>query len=254
MSSNVIYSCFDYTDRELPGYLHLHIYLLKQYAAKHKIDVKIINTQCDYFSRLYIKHLAYEDFSKSTYNRMLWVDTDVFISPEAPNIFEDLSGDFVAKQLFDQNLTTNKVDNDYLRSFLKVFKNDHMYNTMHENYFNTGVMIISKQTINKIIDHWHDVYTRIKSIHTKGNTISTNAFDIHMNRGIFREEFITNYVVLLNNIHITSMDEMYHQAVGHVDDINMKKPKNGWFIHFDGYDTTAKNSIITDCLVNETFF
>jgi hypothetical protein len=254
MNSNIIYSCFDYTGRETPGYLHLHIYLLKQYASKYNIDLKIINTRCDYFSRLYIKHLAYDDFSKSSYNKMLWVDTDVFISPDSPDIFKDVTGDFSAKQITDQDTTTNKLDNKYMKSFLSVFKNDHMYDTMYNSYFNTGVMVITKCVIDKIIDQWYDTYTRLKSIYTKGNMLSVESFNIHENRGIFREEFITNYVVLLNNICVSPINTMYHQSVGHIDDINIIKPNPGWFVHYDGYDNNTKNAAITESLIDGTLF
>ena len=90
MSKNIIYTCYDCPPGQKPGFVDLHIELAKQYADRIGCDYKVIdNVETKYTPLVFVVYEAYKDFAMSSYDKMLWIDWDILIKQDSPDIFEE---------------------------------------------------------------------------------------------------------------------------------------------------------------------
>lgn len=130
--------------------------LMRNYAQKIGADFQIV----DNFDPSRHEHLMYckldfVDFLQ-TYDRVLYVDSDVIIRSNAPNIFEDVPYEYLG--MFDEARPCMngcfpryvKVYNEYARSRGAEEFNIDLWDG---RYFNAGVMVFSKHHVNCPIFH-----------------------------------------------------------------------------------------------------
>ena len=106
------------------------------YAKKVNADL-IIQTESEGHA-----HIWFEKFSMKKYfdkyDRILYIDSDVLIHPNSPNIFEEVAVEDLA--LFNEGRFVDR--KDILFNYFKIVKFDGKWN---EKYFNAGIMLIPKQ-------------------------------------------------------------------------------------------------------------
>lgn len=117
--------------------------LMSAYASKIGSDFVVINRRAK--NR---RHAKFEKFQiydlLLNYNRILYLDIDILVMPECPNIFE-----LVPRRkfgaFFDSEVTGNKADiPEWRTEEIEDFQCRYGNIDWHSTYFNTGVMVVSK--------------------------------------------------------------------------------------------------------------
>ena len=124
--------------------------LFSKYAEKIGADFLVLNEKTDglpHYLKLKLNKLL------KKYDRILYMDTDILIREDATNIFDEVPEDCIG--MFEEGQFVNRATGmlDFLRA------NNVDTKDWNNKYYNTGVMVVSKQHanvfINPIIEHNH---------------------------------------------------------------------------------------------------
>ena len=255
MSKNIIYTAYDYAASDIPPFLYLHIFLIKEYTKKINCDLKIIDKPCNYINKSFIKQDVYNHFLASTYDYMLWVDTDVLISLDAPDIFSHYSDTDIAARHLPQSGKMNTSDLKNFTRFINIAKNkingpDICIDSMYNPYFSAGVMLYSRKGIEAImlgdinyIKIYNDILpsTKIKAY------MSEKQLD-NPGYGYVRDEFITNYVAHQKSSRVIDIGETWCKLYGTYNNTSDRFHTSSHFNHFD-VNPVKKNRYIKDYLL-----
>ena len=174
----------------------------------------------------------FEDFIDSIYDRMLYIDWDVIISPNADDIFKEIPECKFGVYYFPEFNISGEYDyNSDYNKFKSIFNIDRRFEL--ESYFNSGVILTDKETVTKI---YPLMINLAKSV--------TPEYDqtVLLNEKYIREEFLTNYVVQDQNIDTTSLDKRWNYSYRN------KRVTNKEFIHFNCPEQRDKPRLIRDFL------
>lgn len=181
---------------------------VRHYAKKIGADL-IVQTKKKIHHPHYVPHMEKFNLSKllEKYDRVLYVDSDILITKNAPNIF-DKYPDTNAVYMFNQ--AQIKSYNKPLSRIKDITgkKMDFWYKKNNRlAYFNTGVILASRP-------------------HRKYFTLGKDYFDY-----IFEQGYI-NYKLMKHHVPIKELDTKFNRLV------RMYKEKKGYFLH---YITGIKN-------------
>jgi len=188
---------------------------VKKYCSKYNID-HFISTKC----LINGPHIMFEKYQlfhllQSEYERVLYLDADILITPNAKNIFE-IYNDENKFYAYDENDLSEHMDRDKY-----IFENDSSIewpknNKNKKQYFNGGVMLFSKKMLNDFIKafsfsdipNWNDIY-------------------------YFGDQTIINYWIAKNKIKFETIDHSFNRMdLGKMDEKNERFNSN--FIHYAG--------------------
>jgi lipopolysaccharide biosynthesis glycosyltransferase len=175
-----------------------------------KITHPIINFHSVYFEKFFFVDLL------ERYDRVLYLDADVLITPNAKNIFEEYpnSDYFVAYNETDFNET---MDRDFCVTPLVPYcKNWPIDEKGKLRYFNSGVMLISKCHL--------PFLKNFKNVPNIPGVIN-----------IFPDQTYLNYIISNNDVPFVNLDYSYNRMhLGKSDENEVRYKSN--FIHYAGPD------------------
>jgi len=231
---SVMYSCSDTNAADIKS----HLIYARLYCSKH--NIKFIHKHYDnYIYKKFIKYNLFEDFIKSRYDRMLYIDWDVIISPKADNIFEVIPEcRFGARYFHGFNILGEDDYNSDYNKFKSIFNIDKRFEL--KSYFNSGVILTDRETVAKICPVMINL---AKSVTSRFNQ------NIKLNEKYIREEFLTNYVIQNQNINTTKLDERWNYSYKN------EKLMNKEFVHFNCQEQHEKPKLIKEFLrTNKHYF
>lgn len=249
-NKSIIYTAFNYD--VVPAFLSAHLYSLKQYSREIGCELQIISKSTDYLNKRFIKQLAYEHFVGTEAKQMLWVDTDTIINPNSPNIFQ-VYGDavFAARKMDDDGWNFQDEHNN-LQNFITLFNKDKLgcdFKKIKKQYFTAGVMLISQEIAEDFLYHYKQCYSRLKKIsRSKSSTQIINHLKGQCN-GIFRDEFITNYIISKLTIPVTYITDKWNWSLGTFNSPREKFRNDAYITHFD-VPSDDKEQIIFDYIID----
>jgi lipopolysaccharide biosynthesis glycosyltransferase len=141
---------------------------VQNYCTKYNIDY-IYSNQI----RIHGPHLMFEKLQileilqNDTFDRILYLDTDIIITPKARNIFSIYnSPDYF--YAFDENMNKSGMDreNEIHEHLINMYWPKNKYNK--KQYFNAGVMLFSKKSVKNILNisdllkdipNWPNIYS-----------------------------------------------------------------------------------------------
>ncbi len=188
---------------------------VNNYCSKYNID-HFLSTEC------LVKgpHIMFEKYQlfhllKNDYDRVLYLDADIMITPNAKNIFNEYS-DLNCLYAYDESDKTEWMDRDkYIHN-----EKDNLEWPINKNgkkrYFNAGVMLFSKNIFNQClssfllsdIPNWPEIW-------------------------YFGEQTIVNYWITKNKIPFQSLDYSFNRMdLGNYDYEENRFQAN--FIHYAG--------------------
>jgi lipopolysaccharide biosynthesis glycosyltransferase len=185
------------------------------YSKKNNIDYFI--SQNALINGPHIMFEKYQLFSlfNQGYDRVLYLDADIMITPKAENIF-NIYDELNIFYAFDENDNTECMNRDnYIHE--KISKIQWPINNKNKKqYFNAGVMIFSKNTFDNFksafdlsdIPNWPDIW-------------------------YFGEQTIVNYWIAKNKIPFKSIDYRFNRMHLGKPDLNNERYKAD-FIHYAG--------------------
>ena len=170
-------------------------------------DIKINGPQ------VHFEKLQLLDYFKY-YDRILYLDADILITPNARNIF-DWYPDTNYLYAFDENLAPGWMDRDPFVAELEPKLNWPLNNYGRYKYFNTGVMLLSRSSITM-----HQPFMHIYEC--RGARI-----------GCFAEQTYFNYGIAKSGIRTASIDYGFNRMdLGNHDPHNSRFVAD--FIHYAG--------------------
>lgn len=132
------------------NFINICIPTIKSYAKKYNCDFKIFNhkhMKNIYPSPHFINYSIFEDFEKSNYDKMMYIDSDIIINKHSPNIFEKLNKEGIYMRESHDFLKMNEwFKESYNEKFDIFFK----------KYWNSGVILSDKKTIANFNKHVND--------------------------------------------------------------------------------------------------
>lgn len=166
----------------------------KKYCEKYNI-ARYVSTEYSFNSKLshiyFEKFQAYKLLSKGEFDRVLIIDSDVMISPSAPNIFEEynLSNIFYG---YDENVITPQYTDILLPGYIKprrvdimnrdpyvdITKPDYFWNKNKYNrkvYYNAGISLVDTQFAISILDNFDAVANYPNITYSFGDQTYLNA-------------------------------------------------------------------------------
>lgn len=179
---------------------------MKKYAEKYMLDFEIITNKVQ-------EHPAYNKLQLlnyiDKYSRILFLDADVIIRNDAPNIFEVVPENHLG--IFNEEyLKICNCGQETIDEYNKLNLTQSKYNG---NYYNTGVMIFDKNIALKIFDQ---------------NYKTTNEF--------FADQGYINYMIQLYNVPCYDIGYKFN-GLNHGNLIGDEKYYNSYFIHMNGNGT-----------------
>jgi len=188
---------------------------MKKYSDKCgadfiKITHPIINFHSIYFEKFFFIDLL------ERYDRVLYLDADVLVTPNAKNIFDEYPDEefFVAYNETDYN---ENMDRDFcVNPLLPYYPNWPIDNKGKLRYFNSGVMLLSKGHLKYLKD-----FRNVPNIPGVIN--------------IFPDQTYLNYIISSNNVPFIDLDYLFNRMhLGKKDESGERFNSN--FIHYAGPD------------------
>lgn len=193
---------------------------IAKYAEKTNSDLTVlgagvINFRNIYFEKFYIEKLL------DVYDRVLYVDADVIITPHAGNIFK-LYPDENTFYAYHENDHNEIMDRDM---FVRPLLNDGLkwgkLNGKYQ-YFNAGVMLVSKRQ--RTVFHNLRPFAHVPNI-----------FDWNI------DQTLLNYSVVKNDIQFQSLNNSFNRMfLGKEDNGNERYKAD--FIHYAGDEKCMNNN------------
>jgi hypothetical protein len=260
MSKNIIYTCYDCPDGNVPGFVNLHINLARQYANRIGCDFKAItNVTTTYRPIVFVVYEAYKHFAESNYDKMLWIDWDVLITLNSPDIFKEYEDNpFVAYRwrdsYTDSKVVINSIDDylDHVNSpepyddmsgppgvesslfldFLTYVCEDDITSNMLELYINQecsgGVMLIDRPTMSKFLYgkyKWNELYDKLQLLYELNHENHAGL----LNAGAILSKYVIDYLRIKNNIPFYYLDKKWNSS-----SVINKMSLNDHFLNFNG--------------------
>lgn len=234
MRKNIIYSCYScFGDR--PKFLSLHEDLIKDYADKIDADYKIMDIKHKHYTPpVFTVYEAYEEFTRTRYEKMLYIDWDVLISLDSANIFNHyIDAPFSAyrwkdgftedeyeinslEQFESHVITQGKdgKDNRLLPLFIHEVCNAvptvEFLNHYINNAISGGVMLFDRDTMTKFLFQgettWEQIYDKITQLYSSK---AQRHIDLLKCGGVL-SHFAINYLLYINNIVPTYLDKKWN--------------------------------------------
>lgn len=181
--------------------------LIEEYAKKVKADIAIFDTEVYISSGLphpnFLIFEVFKHFTSTHYERMMYIDMDIRILPQSPNIFTEYNG-FAMAQDHKADLWRRESMNDFLKYYFPELTCIH--------YFNGGVILADQDSINKLLTVIPDDYVTFWRTHPDGNLKSIN-------------QTLLNLFILQSNIDYTVLSDKYNKVC-------RKATCNDYFIHY----------------------
>lgn len=186
----------------------------RNYARRHGISY-FVSTRLDirFYAACFEKFQGFKLFDKG-FDRILFLDRDVIITPNAPNIF-DCYPDVDALYAFDENSPLEHMDRDSIVSGIKkdIDWPKNVYGKYR--YFNAGVFIVGKN-VKDFIDGYRN----------------RQLYSIPQMR-IFHEQTCLNYFAAQKQVKFGNLDRWWNRM-----DLMQPDPQgeryNAHFIHYAG--------------------
>jgi len=141
---NVIYTIIT---KNSEGYANLCVPSIVRYADSISADFFVLNESIaseQYPTNHFLIYDSFRHFANSEYDRMMYVDADVVINKNTPNIFEKFDIGFWVRQGWEWE----KVDG-YIRNYFGVPKK------VFPRYFSSGLIVSGKEEILELNTHLH---------------------------------------------------------------------------------------------------
>ena len=220
----IVYSCSNIGSNEN---IKTHLIYTRLYCTKHNLKYKHIFVD-NYKFKKFLKYNVFDDFINSKYDKMLYVDWDVIISPGTDNIFKSLAGCKFGARCFPHFKNSGEEDyNQYYDKFKAAFNIEASFEL--ENYFNSGIILTDRETVNLLLPEMYEMSNKIDKEY--GDKIVNSEMYI-------REEFLTNYIVQKNNINITPLDTKWHMSYRNIN------ARGNEFVHFNCKEQSDKHMFI----------
>jgi lipopolysaccharide biosynthesis glycosyltransferase len=203
---------------------------IKKYSEKCEADHfvlenKVINQYSIYFEKFFFVNLL------ERYERVLYIDTDVLITPDAKNIFEEYS-DINKFYAYHENDYDPIMDRDYcINPLLNDCPNWPLGKNGKLQYFNAGVFLVSNKQ--------KQVFTNFLNVPNLPTILN------------FGDQTYLNYLIAKHNVLFESINYSYNRMnLGKKDESGERFKSN--FIHYAGIDTYGSgnklNTIKSDYL------
>lgn len=277
-NKNIIYSC--YTPPKsgiLPAFVHLHRHLAEQYADRIGCEYKCIDTiSAEYEPLSFVVYEAYKDFTESDYDNMLYIDWDVMISKNSPDIFNEFKNcDFAAYRWRD-SYTSEPVKISNVKEFLEHSYSEEIYNGTEgppcdENeafiYFmkyccdqnptsesltaflneecSGGVMLFSKSAMCQMLYgrsahaiSWKELYDRLCEV----NNNQTDNKEIEMLKSVLitQSKYVIDYLRICNEIKFDKLLDKKWNSNSVIGNMT----KSDYFFNFNGACAVDTNTSI----------
>lgn len=198
----------------------------KHYARKHNAELFVLNERIypeTYMNANWHKVFAFKLLTSAGHEcgRVLIVDADTIVHPDAPNIFELSGGKFCAVH--------NDGSYDWMLRSMENYSH-HLFNGFTFNfteYFNSGLLLVDKHHVgffDDVIQYYHDNAAEIRWMQTT--------------YGVGTDQPVLNFLV---HMHIPdklkilpyewNMQELPRREVL---DLNLTFVNYGWVYHFNG--------------------
>jgi lipopolysaccharide biosynthesis glycosyltransferase len=187
---------------------------MENYCKKYNIDFIRINYPIINFISPYFEKFFFIDLL-DRYDRVLYMDADVLITPNAVNIFDYYpdTTKFYAYNETDNNETMDR--DEYVKPLLTDMPNWPMDDKNKYRYFNSGVMLISKEH--------KDFFKNFKNIPEIPGIFA------------FQDQTYLNYLIVKHNIKYEYLDYSFNRMhLGNKDENHDRYNSN--FIHYAGPD------------------
>ena len=200
----------------------------EHYCARHDIDFHVINkAPLDKGTPHWFRYFIFDE--KPDYDKYLYIDSDVMVRWDAPNIFEEYTEDKLHVVRDNAGLGW-------------IWEGIHLYKQIFENvaldwekYFNSGVMMFSKEQ-ESLINGFKEFYIK--------NVDIISDFQKHVRKGFDQTPF--NYFNAFNETDIVYMSERFnltHLARKEILQNNYFTDM-GWFWHFNGLPRNTQQQFI----------
>jgi lipopolysaccharide biosynthesis glycosyltransferase len=180
---------------------------IEDYAKKINVDYKIIKDNqypLPHLNKLRIKNLL------NIYDRILFLDADILVSPKAPDIFH-LHKDNSKLYIFNEGKYIDRKNTVIKTAHFFNFKNWSM-NKIGYNYYNTGVMLLSKKQ-KKLFEKFDlELYLKNQELHD------------------FYEQSYLNYIIQKYKIKIEELNPEWNR----MSHLGFEGRLNAYFIHYAG--------------------
>ena len=249
-NKNIIYTAFNYD--VTPAFLSAHLYSLKQYSREIGCELQIISKSTNHLNKRFIKQLAYEHFIGTEAKQMLWVDTDTIINPKSPDVFQVYGDAVFAARKINDNGWSSQDEHSSLQNFITLFnkdKSDYDFQKIKKQYFTAGVMLISRAIAEDFLYHYKQCHDRLKKISRSGSSIQIINHLKGQCNGIFRDEFVTNYIVSKLTIPVTYITDRWNWSLGTFNNPRANFRNDAYITHFD-VSSDDKEQIIFDYIID----
>jgi lipopolysaccharide biosynthesis glycosyltransferase len=202
--------------------------LMKQYAESIKADFIIITeSDCKYFTCNKYKIKNYLE----KYDRVLYLDSDIIVKPNSPNIFDEVPEEMFGALDFGKSTEKNKfLMLKYLEEAQVFVDNKEFCQKLLNSYngkgmINAGVLVVSKC-------HQNCFKKPKKEIAIKDGA------------ALFKDQIWQNYLILKNEAPVYFLDEKWNFRYPYKNNMRLRKAltKGVFFVHFNGKDFRRMDS------------
>ena len=173
---------------------------------------------------IYEKENAFEYFDR--YDQIAIVDSDIYIKPTAPNIFDDLGEEYEFGGVLEREMPLNlKYQNKIRKYSQSAFANlkdvDWRWNTLGAEFYNMGLMVMNQS------------FAKYLNGQTPREFLMRPEFkDFVDGVGFYKwstDQMLLNWFVKKQNIKCKNMDWRWNSLYTAVDKY---KQSDSWFVHF----------------------
>jgi len=196
-------------DKAVKGYTEHTIPILKRYAKEWNVDFKILDES---FGAPFWRTLALYDLFE-LYDRIFYVDSDVVINKDCPNIFDEVPFDTVGVVFEDKGSRLKDRRYQIVRIKKRFGGNKHWI----DGYFNAGIMLVSKIHC--------DMFTKIN------NQLWNESFPEQTHFNYQMRKLGYKYVDLgYRWNHMSMFSETWHNSLSRFDSYIIHYAGNGKFL------------------------
>ena len=161
------------------------------------------------------------------YDQIAIIDSDIYIRPDAPNIFEDLPADYAFGAVAERELPCAKKYKSKIRKYSKsAFSNltdvDWKWNELGAEFYNMGMMVINCETFKPYL----------KNQTPKEFLLRKEFKDFVDGVGFYKwstDQMLLNWWIKKENIPTKNMDWRWNGLYKGIDD---KRLPEAYFVHF----------------------
>jgi lipopolysaccharide biosynthesis glycosyltransferase len=202
--------------------------IIKKYAEKCDTDFILLTHNVINYANFYFEKFFFVDLL-DRYERVLYMDADVLITPNAKNIFEEYP-DVNKFYAFHENDDTKDMNRDYIiNPLLEDFPDWPFGDNGKRLYFNAGIFLVSKPQ--------QDIFKSFRQIPSLPGILE------------FGDQTYMNYLVHKNKVLFQSFDYSFNRMhLGNKDENHERLNAN--FIHYAGPDVYG-NGNKNETMVND---